>query len=224
MRPKSRAPRRPVAPLSPVRLGLHLRRHPRLWWLAVAACALTAGTITSSLGRRAEQAQAAWGDTAPVLVVSRNLAPGAPVGLDDVEVVDRPIATIPHTALHALPRGAVTLAAVFAGEVLVEGRLAPSGLHGVAAMLPAGTRAVAIPRDPATAPPLAVGDRVDVLVALPPEAAGNGPPGFALAAGAMVVAVDEAAVTVAVERDAAPRVAVALGQGAVTLALVGADA
>jgi len=222
MRPSSRAPRRPVAPRS--RLGLHLRRHPRLWWVVVLGCALAAGTITSSLAARADRAQAAWGDTAPVLVARHHLDAGEPVRPRDVEVVERPLATVPDDALHALPDDAVARTPVFTGEVLVQGRLAPSGLRGVAAALPPGTRAVAIPRDPSTAPPVRVGDRVDVLVALPPEAAGGGPPGFAVATDALVVAVEDAAITVAVERAAAPRVAVALGQGAVTLSLVGADA
>jgi Flp pilus assembly protein CpaB len=190
----------------------------------VASCALAAGAVTTTVASRAERAQAAWGDTAAVLVARHDLAPGQPVEPGDIEVVPRPVATVPRTALRALPDGAVTRTPVFAGEILVRGRLAPTGLRGVAAAVPPGTRAVAIPRDPATAPPLRVGDRVDVLVALPPEAAGSGPPGFAIATDALVVAVEEAAVTVAVERVAAPRVAVALGQGAVTLSLIGADA
>jgi hypothetical protein len=66
-----------------------------------------------------------------------------------------------------------------------------------------------------------VGDHVDVLVALAPEAAGGGPPGFVVAPRALVVALDEGAVTVAVDVAVAPRIAVALGQGAVTLALIG---
>ena len=76
------------------------------------------------------------------------------------------------------------------------------------------------PSSPAPRPPLTVGDQVDVLVALAPEAAGDGPPGFAL--GRRGVAGGRRhrrrAVTVAVPADDAPRLAVALGQGAVTLA------
>lgn len=224
MRPTPRAARFPVARPPRLRPGLHLRRHPRLWWIAVAACALSAGSITTSLAGHAERARAAWGDASPVLVVRHDLDAGEPIRAGDVEVVQRPHGTVPDTALRTLPDDAVSRVALFAGEVLVEGRLAPSGLRGVAATLPPGTRAVAVPRDPSTAPPVTVGDRVDVLVALPAEAAGAGPPGFALATGALVVAVKEAAVTVAVPRDAAPRVAVALGQGAVTLALIGPGA
>jgi hypothetical protein len=70
-------------------------------------------------------------------------------------------------------------------------------------------------------PPLAVGDLVDVLVALPVEAAGDGPPGFELASEVAVVDVTEAAITIAVPRSVAPRLAVAFGHGAVTLALAG---
>jgi hypothetical protein len=81
---------------------------------------------------------------------------------------------------------------------------------------------VAVPVEPGLAPPLLVGDRVDVMVALAPELAGDGPPGFVVAADALVVAVDDAAVTIAVRASAAPRIGVALGQGAVTLALLGA--
>lgn len=224
MRPTTRAARRAVAPPTRLRLGLQLRRHPRLWWLVVVGCALAAASVTAAVAGRAERAQAAWGRTAAVLVARHDLVPGQPVGPGDVDVVERPVATVPPTALRTLPRHAVSRSSVYAGEVLVRGRLAPTGLRGVAATLPPSTRAVAIPRDPATAPPLRVGDRVDVLVALPPDAAGSGPPGFAIATNALVVAVEEAAVTVAVERVAAPRVAVALGQGAVTLALIGADA
>ena len=66
-----------------------------------------------------------------------------------------------------------------------------------------------------------MGDRVDVVVALPEAAAGDGPPGFALASEVDVVDVDDAAATLAIPRDDVPRVAVALGQGAVSLALVG---
>ena len=58
-------------------------------------------------------------------------------------------------------------------------------------------------------------------MALAPEAAGDGAPGFALATDVAVVDVTDVAVTVAVPRDVAPRLAVAFGQGAVTLARFG---
>ncbi|HEY9558929.1 MAG TPA: RcpC/CpaB family pilus assembly protein, partial [Acidimicrobiales bacterium] len=163
-----------------------------------------------------------WGESQPVLVAAHDIDAGAAMGPSDVRLEERPRSSTPQGALTELPDGQVLRSAVYEGEVLVGERLAPVGVHGLAATLPTGTRAVAIPVEPGLAPPLQVGDVVDVLVALAPESAGSGPPGFVLAPSVLVVDVGEHAVAVAVERDDAPRVAVALGRGAVTLALVGA--
>lgn len=217
MRPKPRPPRR----RSPVRPLLAIRRRPRLWWALTALAALALGVAVASIVADAERTRARWGTPEAVVVARHDLPPGRSIGEDDVEVVERPRALIPSGALRQLPGGQVASAAIVAGEVLVASRLAPLGLTGLAASLPASSRAVAIPVDVGLAPPLRVGDHVDVLVALPPEAAGGGPPGFVVAADALVVSVDEGAVTVAVAVAAAPRIAVALGQGAVTLALIG---
>lgn len=221
MRPTPR-PRRPFGVHSRFRPGLLLRRQPRLWWLLVLSVALTAGWLASTVVAHADRTRLAWGTSQQVLVAQRDLAPGDDLLARDVVLVARPRSMVPATALRELPAGAVVGARVLKGEVVVAERLASVGLTGVAATLPAGTRAVAIPTEPGMAPPLRVGDHVDVLVALAPESAGAGPPGFAVATGALVVAIDEAAVTVAVPRDTAPRIAVALGAGAVTLALIGA--
>ncbi len=221
---------RPTPPLSRRRgrrrrrpqIGLILRRDPRAWWAAMLAVAVGLGGATATLVARAEHVRQGWGTTAEVLVARRDLAPGDQVQGDDVTVKARPVALIPTSALRSLPHGAVARAAMLAGEVIVAERIAPTGLRGVAALLPAGTRAMAIPTEPGSAPPRTPGDHVEVLVALPPESAGGGPPGFALVADALVVAITEGTVTIAVPRGSAPRIAVALGLGAVTLALIGA--
>lgn len=203
-------------------LALLLRRDPRAWWAVVLTVAIGLGAAAASLVARAEDVRREWGTTVEVLVARRSLAAGQPVRSRDVELVARPVALVPTSAVRSLPQGAVARAAVAAGEVIVAERLAPVGLRGVAAMLPAGTRAMAVPVEPGSTPPLTPGDRVEVIVALPPESAGSGAPGFALLSDALVVAVDEASVTVAVPRASAPRLAVALGLGAVSLALIGA--
>jgi len=200
-----------------------MRRDPRLWWLAVGTCALTLGLLVSSIVSAADRSRAAWGQSQRVLVATRDLAAGDRIGPDDVTLEDRPTATLPASGLRRLPLGAVARSTILAGEVVVDARLTTGGLSAVAARLPAGTRAIAIPIELGSAPPLETGDLVDVLVALPPELSGGRPPGFAVATDALVVALDDSAVTVAVPRATAPRIAVALGQGAVTLALVGAD-
>ncbi|MEX2293704.1 MAG: hypothetical protein WD691_07930 [Acidimicrobiales bacterium] len=214
-RPRAQSWRRP-------RVGLALRREPRLWWAVVVSLALSAGWLASEIVSGAEQTRRAWGTERLVLVARHDLDAGDNVDAGDVELVARPAALIPATALERLPADPVLRVDVIEGEVLVAQRLAPSGLQGAAARLPAGTLGVAIPIDSSTTPPLTPGDRVDILVALPRDTAGNGPPGFTLTAAALVVAVDDASATIAVPRDLAPRVAVALGEGAVFLALVGA--
>ena len=220
MRPKPPT-RHPLGRTRRLRPGLALRRDPRLWWVVTTALALGTGLLVASTVSAADRARAAWGTERRVLVARHDLEPGKPIDHGDVELRALPAALVPASALSELPDRASVRSLVLADEVLVAERLAPSGLRGVPALLPAGTRAVAVPIEAGTAPPLAVGDRVDVLVTVPTEAAGTGPPGFVVAAGVVVVAVGEQAATLAVERDDAPRLAVALGQGAVTLALVG---
>lgn len=219
LRPKptrSPFPRRP-RPL------LGLRRHPRAWWLVAAAASLTAGLLASSVVGRAEAARRAWGETTAVVVATRDLGPGEHLDPGALTVEERPLATVPASALTELPRDRVAGAAIVAGEVVVAERLAGEGLDGAAALLPPGTRAMAIPADPSLTPPVQVGDHVDLVVALAAPAEGSSaPPGFTLVADALIVAVEDTAVTVAVPRDDTSRVAVALGAGAVTLALIGA--
>jgi pilus assembly protein CpaB len=202
-------------------VALALRRRPRLRRALVVAVAVLCGAAVTGVVQRAEDAAAAWGTSVPVLVATRDLAPGDRLDAGNTEVRSHPAPLVPDGALASVPDDRRVATAVFAGEVLRDERLAPSGLSTVAARLPPGTRAMAIPVEPGLVPSLVVGDRLDVLVALPPEVAGDGPPGFALATGVLVVAVDDAAVTIAVSADTAPRLAVALGTGAVTLALTG---
>ena len=121
------------------------------------------------------------------------------------------------------PVGAVVRQPILAGEPVAPSRLAPDGLTGVAALVPAGERAVAVAVGPAGVPPLAVGDQVDVVTVMPPGATGDGgsDPAFTLVERATVVAIGEQAVTIAVPDADAPRVAWAVANGAVVLALAG---
>jgi Flp pilus assembly protein CpaB len=131
-----------------------------------------------------------------------------------------------------------------AGEPVVASRLAPHGLTGTAALVAPGERAVTVPPGPAAAPPLVVGDLVDVLTVLPVGPGGAGEhgdrgehgdgdgdhgdgdgggeaPAFVLVEQAAVVDVTDGAVTVSVPAADAPRVAWALASGTVVLALAG---
>lgn len=202
-------------------VALTLRRRPRLRSGLVVVIALLCGTAVARIVQQAEDAQAAWGRGAPVLVATEDLQAGDRLESGNTRLVTHPAPLVPAGALTSLPDDGRVATPVYDGEVVREERLAPAGASVLAARLPAGARAMAIPVEPGITPPVVVGDRVEVLVALPPEAAGDGPPGFALATDVPVVDVTDAAITIAVGHDVAPRVAVAFSQGAVTLALVG---
>lgn len=219
LRPKPRHPL-PRPRSSPL---LAIRRRPRLWWALVVTLALAVGLTVSAATGRAEAARRAWGDTVAVVVATEALQAGDPHDASRLAVEERPVAMVPESALTEVPTDRVAGAPILAGEVVVAERLAGAGLRGPAALLPSGSRAVAIPAERGLTPPLATGDRVDVVVALGGDEAqrGGAPPGFTLVESALVVDVADDAVTVAVPRADTARVAVALGGGAVTLALVG---
>lgn len=202
-------------------VALTLRRRPRLRSGLVVAIALLCGAAVAHIVQHAEDVRAAWGRSATVLVATRDLAAGDRLDHRSTRLVMHPTALVPAGALTSLPQDGRVATPVYEGEIVREQRLAPVGASALAARLPPGARAMAIPVEPGITPPVVVGDRVEVLVALPPEAAEGGPPGFALATDVPVIDVTDAAITIAVDRDAAPRVAVAFSQGAVTLALVG---
>jgi Flp pilus assembly protein CpaB len=197
-------------------------RRPALSLLAIAVLAAVTGAVVASLVGRAEAALRRYGPARPVAVATRAIAAGAVIRTDDAEVRSWPAGLVPPGAFSAVPVGRTASAPTFTGEPLVAGRVAPGGLSGVAAVLPAGTRAIAVPLAGA-GPPLAVGDTVDLLATFDPVVAGGGEPTVVVSEGAVVVGTtgDGDAVTVAVPAADAPRVAFAVTQGAVTVALGG---
>jgi Flp pilus assembly protein CpaB len=200
---------------------LRLHRHGVLWWLAAAALAVSTAAWILSLSNRAEATLAAYGRRTTVVVATRSMDAGHVVRAGDVRRRSQPAGLVPPGALREPPIGRTVAAAIVEGEVVVRERVAPAGRSGIAALLPPGTRAVAVPVDQKGLR-LQVGDVVDVLATFDPDAAApSGDPTFAVAERAVVVDVDDGAVTVAVGADEAPRVAFALAQGVVTLALVG---
>ena len=193
------------------------RRPVPYWILAVTLAVLTAVVVSELVGR-ADAAVDRWGELRPVAVAVRNVAPGAPVEAGDVVVEDRPASLVPDGALDAAPVGRVATAALGAGEVVVASRIAPGGVGRLAALVPPGGRAMAVPRD-RTPMALEVGVVVDLLATFDPAVAAEGDPTFAVARGAVVIDVGEDAVTVALTEQEAPPVAFALANGIVTLAL-----
>ncbi len=190
--------------------------------LGVAVLAVaTALTVATTLGS-AEAARDRWGPSQPVAVATRDLAPGEVVDATAVERRDLPEGLVTQEPLAATPEGAVVRHPILAGEPIVAERLAPHGLSGVAALVPRGHRAVAVPIGPAGVPPLSTGDLVDVVTVLPTGLeSGEDDPAFPLVERAPVVDVGDQAVTLAVPAADAPRVAWALSNGTIVLTLAG---
>jgi Flp pilus assembly protein CpaB len=223
-----------AVPAFPVPLSVRARRaivRPAVRRTAVAALAVVTAVAVASLVDAAGAARDRWGATRPVAVATRDLGPGDVVDAGVVEVRELPRGVVGEATLPEAPVGAVVRHPILAGEPVAPVRLAPDGLTGVAALVPAGERAVAIPLGPAGVPPLAVGDLVDVVTVVPGGATssadgasgdGSSDPAFTLVERAAVVDVAEEAVTIAVPDRDAPRVAWAVANGAVVLALAGA--
>ncbi len=199
-----------------------LRRHRLVYWCAaLALAAVSANAIAGALAD-AQAERDRWGSTRHVLVARHRLDAGDVVHAGDVEDDAWPVAVVPPDAVGAddVVVGRTVVGTVAQGEAVLGSRLAPAGLHGVAALVPIGWRALAVPVGPAVVR-LAVGDRIDLVAAVD----GSGkidadhPPSFVLAANALVVAVDEQSVTVAVPADAAPRVALGIVTNSVVPAL-----
>lgn len=190
--------------------------------MSIVLGVVTATVVSSSVGR-ATRAAAAWGSERTVWIVRRPVDAGDIIGAIAVRRSRLPRGVVPEGALDGAssPVGEATRVALVRGEVVVTARLAGRGAHGVAAMVPPGFRAVAVPNDDHM-PAVRVGDRVDVLVTFDVgDDAGAETPSFAVAAGAEVLAVTPRAMTLAVRADDAPRVAFALAKGAITVAVRG---
>jgi Flp pilus assembly protein CpaB len=228
----SRSPDRPVRPPRPhFPLRTRFSRAAVPYWIGVALVAAITTAVVAALLGRAVEAEARYGRTQPVAVARRTLAPGDPIG-GSVTVEEWPKTLVPDGAMTAAPPDdRVVVADVVEGEPLVASRVSGGGGQGAAALVPPGHRAIAVPLVVAGLP-LRLGDRVD-LIATP----GGGDPSavpFAdgsldvtpasadeVATGAVVVAVADESVTVAVRSDDAPDVAMAVTTGTIVVVLAG---
>jgi hypothetical protein len=214
--------------------------------LAIVVGLATALTVVWQI-RGAEAARQRWSETRPVAVARRDLEPGDLVTPTDVDLEELPTAAVAEAALATVPVGVVVRHPIAAGEPLVDERLGREGLAGVAALVPEGHRAVTITLGSLGAPPVQVGDTVDVVAVIPTEADLHGhsdadpdepdgsdgsadddatsprpPPAVPLVDRALVVDVADDAVTVAVPATDAPAVAYAAVQGIAVILLTGA--
>lgn len=192
----------------------------------VGALALFTGMVVARSVRTTGSLAAHYGPLGPVVVAAHRLDPGVEVASGDVAVRLVPGSLAPADSLTSTDEavGRTVVVPIFAGLPVMEGHLAASGLKGVAALLPPGTRAVAVPNGGAPLP-LVAGDHVDVLATFDPSGDPSGSPTagadptFPVARGALVVDVADDSATVAVGPQEAARVAFAVTTGVVTLAL-----
>jgi Flp pilus assembly protein CpaB len=208
-----------------VRLRL-LSRSPLVYWAAVAALAVVTALVVSQLLGRVRVEAARYGSVRAVVVATRDVALGDPVGAGDVAIRSLPASLVPDDALSELDkaRGRIAVVPLFEGQAVLGRQLAPGGRRGVAALLPPGARGIAVPAGP-TGARLGRGDTVDVLATFDPATAGAGgtEPTFPVAAGATVIDVAGESVTVSVTPEEAKRVAFAIAHGTVTVVLTTLD-
>ena len=144
------------------------RRRPSrattLFLLGAAACAFGAFSLMRGYAARLEVLGPAAGPTTPVVVAAHDVERGAILAADDLEVIDLPRVAAPASALPE-PTDAIgrtTLTALAPGEPITPTRLAGGTGGELAALVPAGLRAV--PIAVSTVPQgLEAGDRIDVL-------------------------------------------------------------
>ena len=199
-----------------------LSRSPLFFWAAVAVLALLTASVVGRLVGQARAAAARYGSLRPAAVATRAVEVGAEVGADDVVVRQVPAAFLPDDSIASPDEvvGRTAVVAVFPGQAVVRSQLAPWGRRGVAALLPSDARAVSVPTG-AASPRLEKGDVVDVLATFGHHSAeeAGGEPTFPVATDALVVDVGEESATLAVTAEQSARVAFAVVNGAVTLAL-----
>jgi pilus assembly protein CpaB len=139
----------------------------RRWAVLGVALAVVAFLLMRGYAGRQRALVAELGHPTPVLVAVAAIARGSPLTPSMVTQVRWPSAFAPADALRdpASVTGRVLLAGLAKGEVLTSSRLAPRG-GAVAALIPEGLRAVAVP---STFLPAEVraGDHVDVLATFP---------------------------------------------------------
>jgi|GEM_PF-1546948 len=223
---RSRAPKSPDERAPRWRRPLVVRalRRPVVWWIGVA---LIATLTVSTLNRMASDAvdlADAWGPTQAVFVAADVIEVGDLIR-DGTRRIDYPAAMIPANALTELGSHAVAVTRIHPGEVIVAPRVSGTGGDPAAAvtdlMLPANTGAVGLRRGDDW-PQVEVGDRLNLLATFNPTA-DQAATTTLVAQGAVVVAIGERSVDVAVaDHDIATTVH-ALSLASVTPVLVSAE-
>ena len=120
------------------------RRYTFVFYVAVAIAALATFGVYRVLETTKASSRIA---TRPLVVAARNLAEGSSLDRSALSVREWPVATIPAGAFSSPDSlmGRVTRVAVFEGEAIVPGRLAPAGTGpGIEVKITPGKRAMGL--------------------------------------------------------------------------------
>lgn len=202
-------------------MGLRrLTRTPLAFWVTVIALAIVTGLVVARAVHGAQAQAARFGSLRTAVVVTRPVDAGVVLAPTDVTLRQVPLAFLPEgwTSSEGDAVGRTVVVRLFRGQPVLRGHVAPSGLQGVAALLPPGTRAIAVPVGASTAA-LRRGDIVDVLATFDRQQAGDREPTFPVALEAAVVDVGPESATLAVAPEEAKRVAFAMAHGVVNLTI-----
>jgi Flp pilus assembly protein CpaB len=202
-------------------LPRRVRHHPLVRVGAAAVVVLIAFSVVQRAAATVIDARRQWGEQRTVAVARHRIVVGDVIDADAIATQSWPKGVVPDGAIEGSPVGRTVVATIEPGEAVLAARLAPAGLRGVAALIPRGWRALAIPVGPAVVT-LSVGDHVDLIAGFDvSSASADEAPAFTVAHDALVVAVDEQRVTVAVRSADAEAVAFAIVAGTVVPALTG---
>jgi Flp pilus assembly protein CpaB len=170
--------------------------------------AVVLGTVVARATTKAARAKRQWGATMLVLVAQRDLKPGDVLDASDASLRTLPAGLVADGVLTRLPAHAVVAAPIAEGEPIHPMRLGRGAASEVAALLPVGTRGVALAVPPGL--PLRTGDAVDVVATLT---------GTLVATDATVVHVGDGSAVVAIPVEALGSVAAAVADGGALVAL-----
>ena len=211
------------------------RRYTFVFYVAVGIAALATFGVYRVLENTKASSRIA---TRPLVVAAKNLPEGTAIDRTALSVREWPVATVPAGAFYSTDSliGRVTRVAVFEGEALVPGRLAPSGTGpGIEVKITPGKRAMALRiNDVAGVSGLIQpNSRVDVLVNIRNEKDGRLVSklfmenmrvlsvGTAVERDAQGKAIEAATAALEVTPQEAERLAIAANQGSIQLVLRG---
>lgn len=148
-------------------VALFRRRLPRTAVAWFAGAALAAAGAALAVRAHVATLEATRPDVGPpeaVVAAAADLSRGTMLAVDSLIVVDVPATMVPPGTVTRAEQaaGRVLVADIAEGEILTETRLGGSGTGPVAAIVPPGLRAFALPVGPPSGT-VRPGDRVDVL-------------------------------------------------------------